>query len=100
MISVVDERKALLAEWLDQDTPFAGGSLEVASADASFRRYFRLHADGQNFVVMDAPPDLEDSGPFINIAEWMKSKEIQVPEIFAKDLNKGFMVLSDFGDFL
>jgi aminoglycoside/choline kinase family phosphotransferase len=99
VISVVDERKALLAEWLEQDTPFSGGSLEVASADASFRRYFRIHANGQNFVVMDAPPALEDSGPFVKIGEWMKSKDLQVPEIFAKDLNKGFMVLSDFGDF-
>ena len=99
MISVVDERRALLAEWLDQDTPFSGRSLDIASADASFRRYFRINFDGQNYIVMDAPPDLEDSGPFVKIAEWMKSKDLQVPEIFAKDLNKGFMVLSDFGDF-
>jgi aminoglycoside/choline kinase family phosphotransferase len=99
VISVVDERKALLAEWLDQDTPFSGRSLDIASADASFRRYFRINFDGQNYIVMDAPPDLEDSSHFVKIAEWMKSKDIQVPEIFAKDLNKGFMVLSDFGDF-
>ena len=99
MVNLIDERRALLASWLDKDTPFSGNSLTVASADASFRRYFRIRADGQNFVVMDAPPELEDSGPFVNIAEWMKSKDIHVPEIFAKDLNKGFMVLSDFGDF-
>ena len=99
MISVADERKALLAEWLEQDTPFSGGSLEIASADASFRRYFRIQSGGHNFVVMDAPPDLEDSHPFVKIGEWMKSQDIQVPEIFAKDLTKGFMVLSDFGDF-
>ena len=99
MISAADERKALLAEWLEQDTPFSGGSLEIASADASFRRYFRIQSGGHNFIVMDAPPGLEDSHPFVKIGEWMKSQDIQVPEIFAKDLTKGFMVLSDFGDF-
>ena len=48
---------------------------------------------------MDAPPELEDSKPFVQIAEWMKNSGLPVPEIFAKDLEKGFMVLSDFGDF-
>ena len=99
MISVADERSALLASWLDQDTPFSGSSLTVASADASFRRYFRIHFEGQNYIVMDAPPELEDSKPFVQICEWMKNSGQQVPEIFAKDLKKGFMVLSDFGDF-
>ena len=99
MISVADERSALLASWLDQDTPFSGSSLAVASADASFRRYFRIHFDGQNYIVMDAPPDLEDSKPFVQIGEWMRKSGLQVPEIFAKDLGHGFMVLSDFGDF-
>ena len=99
MISVADERSALLASWLDIDTPFSGSSLTVASADASFRRYFRIHFEGKNYIVMDAPPELEDSKPFVQICEWMKNSGQQVPEIFAKDLEKGFMVLSDFGDF-
>lgn len=48
---------------------------------------------------MDAPPDLEDSLPFVQIGEWMKESGINVPKIFAKDLDRGFLVLSDFGDF-
>ena len=48
---------------------------------------------------MDAPPELEDSKPFVQIGEWMKRSGLQVPEIFAKDLEHGFMVLSDFGDY-
>ena len=99
MISVVDERRDLLASWLDKNTPFLGSSLTVASADASFRRYFRINFEGQNYIVMDAPPELEDSKPFVQIGEWMKGSGLQVPEIFAKDLEHGFMVLSDFGDF-
>lgn len=88
-----------MAKWLDKDTPFSGTSLAIASADASFRRYFRINFNGQNYIVMDAPPELEDSKPFVQIGEWMKNSGLQVPEIFAKDLKHGFMVLSDFGDF-
>ena len=99
MVSQVDERRALLADWLDALGSFNGGTLSVASADASFRRYFRLRLKGETYIAMDAPPNLEVSHPFVEIGEWMKSKGIQVPVIFAKDLTKGFMVLSDFGDF-
>ena len=98
MTSVVDNRKALLADWLQEKTPFQGGSLSIASADASFRRYFRLVHQGQSYIVMDAPPDLEPSLPFVQIGQWMKQSAIQVPEIFAQDLELGFLVLSDFGD--
>ena len=99
MISVVDNRRALLANWLQVETSFKDGELSIASADASFRRYFRLKHKGQSYIVMDAPPDLEDSLPFVKIGEWMKKSGINVPEIFAKNLELGFMVLSDFGDF-
>jgi aminoglycoside/choline kinase family phosphotransferase len=99
VISVVDNRRALLADWLQTETSFKDGELSIASADASFRRYFRLKHQGHSYIVMDAPPDLEASLPFVQIGEWMKKSGIHVPEIFAKDLELGFMVLSDFGDF-
>jgi len=95
----VDNRRALLADWLQTETSFKDGELSIASADASFRRYFRLKHQGHSYIVMDAPPDLEASLPFVQIGEWMKKSGIHVPEIFAKDLELGFMVLSDFGDF-
>ena len=81
------------------ETSFKDGELSIASADASFRRYFRLKHQEHSYIVMDAPPDLEASLPFVQIGEWMKKSGINVPEIFAKDLELGFMVLSDFGDF-
>jgi aminoglycoside/choline kinase family phosphotransferase len=99
VISVVDNRRALLADWLQTETSFKDGELSIASADASFRRYFRLKHQGHSYIVMDAPPDLEASLTFVQIGEWMKKSGIHVPEIFAKDLELGFMVLSDFGDF-
>jgi len=95
----VDNRRALLADWLQTETSFKDGELSIASADASFRRYFRLKHQGHSYIVMDAPPDLEASLTFVQIGEWMKKSGIHVPEIFAKDLELGFMVLSDFGDF-
>ena len=95
----MDNRRALLADWLQTETSFKDGELSIASADASFRRYFRLKHQGHSYIVMDAPPDLEASLPFVQIGEWMKKSGIHVPEIFAKDLELGFMVLSDFGDF-
>ena len=98
MISVVDERRALLADWLEKKTSFRGGVLSIASADASFRRYFRLLQGGKSYIVMDAPPDLEPSLAFVEIGTWMKKAGILVPEIFAYDLDLGFLVLSDFGD--
>jgi aminoglycoside/choline kinase family phosphotransferase len=98
VISVVDERRAALAKWLQEKTSFNGGSLSVASADASFRRYFRLLQTGKSYILMDAPPSLENSLPFVEIGEWMKENGLNVPTIYAKDLELGFMVLSDFGD--
>ena len=99
MISVADERRALLAEWLNAKNLLNEGKLSVASADASFRRYFRLQNKEISYIAMDAPPNLEDSLPFVEIGKWMKESGINVPEIFAKDLDHGFLVLSDFGDF-
>ncbi|MEC8355358.1 MAG: phosphotransferase [Verrucomicrobiota bacterium] len=99
MISVVDERRALLADWLEKKTSLRGGVLSIASADASFRRYFRLLQGGKSYIVMDAPPELEPSLAFVEIGTWMKQAGILVPEIFAQDLELGFLVLSDFGDY-
>lgn len=99
MISVVDNRRALLADWLQAETSFQDGEISIASADASFRRYFRLKHNDKSYIVMDAPPDLEASLPFVQIGEWMKESGINVPEIHQHNLDLGFMVLSDFGDF-
>ena len=95
---MVDERKALLAEWLNAQNLLTEEKLSVASADASFRRYFRLQNKETSYIAMDAPPGLEDF-TFVEIGKWMKNSGINVPEIIAKDLDLGFLVLSDFGDF-
>jgi aminoglycoside/choline kinase family phosphotransferase len=82
-----------LGEWLP------GRELEVtpASSDASFRRYFRVAYDGISRIVMDAPPDREDCRPFIAIAAALRQLGLQVPQVLAVDLEKGFLLLTDLG---
>ena len=99
MISVGDNRRDLLVDWLQTETSFKDGALSIASADASFRRYFRLNHLDKSYIVMDAPPELEASLPFVQIGQWMKKSGINVPEIHQHDLELGFMILSDFGNF-
>jgi len=94
---VQDLRKAQLMSWLNNVVEDKSWQLEVASADASFRRYFRLIFKDKTLIAMDAPPDKEDIKPFIKVASAFKSLGVNVPEIYAQDLNQGFMLLQDFG---
>src|SRR6202000_3080025 len=64
-----DSRLELLSRWAFDDLGFEGSKIAPASADASFRRYFRLTRGADTYIVMDAPPDKEDSGPFVKIAQ-------------------------------
>ena len=94
----MDFRLAALQRWLGaqfRDAPF---TLVPASEDASFRRYWRLcFADGRSFVVMDAPPDKEDCGPFLHVAGVFSAAGVHVPRIHAQDLAAGFLLLEDLG---
>ncbi|MEF8698951.1 MAG: phosphotransferase [Candidatus Accumulibacter sp. UW26] len=72
--------------------------LEAASADASFRRYFRITLpDRSTRIVMDAPPDREDCRPFVRIAALFQAAGLQVPRILAEDLEQGLLLLTDLG---
>ncbi len=78
-------------------TPY---ELEALAGDASFRRYARLTVLGQHWMVMDAPPERENSQPYIAIAALFNEFGVRVPQIFAYDLTQGFMILEDFGNVL
>ena len=73
-------------------------SLRSASADASFRRYFRVDSTTNSRIIMDAPPAQENCQPFVDIAKLMAQAGLQVPEILAWDKAQGFMLLTDLGD--
>ena len=75
----------------------SGCDLVPASADASFRRYFRLQKGGESFIVMDAPPPEEDCQPFVTIAGYLRSMGLSAPRVLEADLKHGFLLLSDLG---
>ena len=72
--------------------------VEPLAGDASFRRYFRVIGEGRQAVLMDAPPPHEDPRPFIAVAEWLTSIGLTAPEIIARDLDLGLLLLGDLGD--
>lgn len=93
----MDSRTQALESWLHQCFPNTTFSMEPASNDASFRRYFRVFLGEQTWVAMDAPPDKEDCIPFIQIARMLTDHGVHAPEILHQDLGQGFLLLSDLG---
>jgi len=75
-----------------------GADILPLAGDASFRRYFRVVDGERSAVLMDAPPPHEDPRPFIAVAEWLLSVGLSAPQILARDLDKGLLLLGDFGD--
>ena len=91
------ERLEQLKRWLESELDFSEYTLNPASADASFRRYFRVVHQGESFIVMDAPPEKEDSRPFIDISRMLFDVGLNVPAVIDDDLQQGFLLLSDLG---
>jgi aminoglycoside/choline kinase family phosphotransferase len=75
-----------------------GAKILPLAGDASFRRYFRVVNGDRTAVLMDAPPPHEDPRPFIAVSEWLDSVGLSAPKILARDLEKGLLLLGDFGD--
>ena len=92
------ERIRLLENWVKEQFPEKPFTLQPASADASFRRYFRVSFQDQTLIAMDAPPQQEDCTPFIQVAKILAATGVHVPKIVAQNLDQGFLLLSDLGD--
>jgi hypothetical protein len=92
------DRLARLRQWAEYVLPSPLATLEVASADASFRRYFRARAADASYIVMDAPPAHEDCRPFLHVARLFRAAGANAPEILAENLDEGFLLLTDFGN--
>jgi aminoglycoside/choline kinase family phosphotransferase len=98
------DRESAFVNWLQSVQGRLGlrpASLRVASADASFRRYLRIdssHADyAPSLIVMDAPPDKEDSAPFVKVAALLQKAGIHCPQVLDWNQAEGFMLLTDLG---
>lgn len=94
-----DERLDALSAWVAQVLNDSRCTLQPASSDASFRRYFRVRtANGASFIAMDAPPGKEDCRPFVRIARAFRALGLNVPEIVAQQLERGFLLITDLGN--
>ena len=90
-----DLRLDELTQWVEET--WSGAEITVASADASFRRYFRIHHQGKTMIAMDAPPEKEDIAPFLDVTNRLLTAGVHAPEILKQSLEKGFLILSDLG---
>ncbi len=94
-------RKAAFDRWLAAITPrhaLLANTLASASADASFRRYFRIHSgQGVSFIIMDAPPPQEDVRPFVHIAGLIRGAGLNAPVVHEADAGQGYLLLGDLG---
>jgi aminoglycoside/choline kinase family phosphotransferase len=94
-----DPRLAELTRWIDSLGGFDPDSIRSASADASFRRYFRLRRDdGTSWIAMDAPPGKEDLGTYLAVSALLESCDVHVPHVLAADTARGFALLEDLGE--
>jgi aminoglycoside/choline kinase family phosphotransferase len=91
------DRQSELKRWIEGRLNVSPLELEPASADASFRRYFRVRTPGESLIAMDAPPAHEDCRPFVRIARLMADAGLNVPRVIAEDIERGFLLLSDLG---
>lgn len=91
------DRAAARLAWLRTTLDDDSLTLEPASADASFRSYWRTVHDGRSWIVMDSPPALEDPAPWLAIGDRLAAVGLHVPEVRAKDLSQGFLLIEDLG---
>lgn len=94
------DRLTQLKQWLESLSENTYIDLQVASADASFRQYFRVtnNQDNKTYIVMDAPPEKEDCYPFVQVTELIRSSGVNAPNIIEIDIKQGFLLLDDLGD--
>lgn len=90
-------RAAQRLDWTRLALSDAQADLESASADASFRSYWRCQSQGRSWIVMDAPPDKEDIRPWLDIAARLNAAGLHAPEIHASDADLGFVLMADLG---
>lgn len=94
------QREQLIQTWIQSVLGSDQFEINFLAGDASFRRYARIVFDHKTLMLMDAPPEKEDCAPFVKIDEFFAENGVRVPQILAKDLQHGFLLLEDFGDVL
>ncbi len=93
----MSNRLPQMRQWLDS-LGYQDYTIEVASADASFRSYWRLRQDDESWIVMDAPPDKEPCDAYVMVAKKLTDKGLSAPQILHENHDQGFLLLTDFGN--
>jgi aminoglycoside/choline kinase family phosphotransferase len=93
----IDSRLEQLQAWIAATQGWTQFDIRPASADASFRRYFRVIHQEQSYIAMDAPPEKEDIVPFLDVSHRLSSTGVHVPVIYAESTEHGFILLEDLG---
>ncbi|WP_194241158.1 aminoglycoside phosphotransferase family protein [Solimonas terrae] len=93
----LDARAVAARDWALRQLDLAAAAFAPASADASFRRYFRIEDGQRSWVLMDAPPEREDCRPFLQVAQLLHDAGLHAPRVIAQDLACGFLLLGDLG---
>ncbi|WP_308874751.1 aminoglycoside phosphotransferase family protein [Thiothrix subterranea] len=93
-----DTRLEQLTQWVNSLPNWEHAVLEPASADASFRRYFRARGTDGTAICMDAPPDKEDIRPFVEVTHLLSATGVHAPQLLAQNLLDGFLLLEDLGN--
>jgi aminoglycoside/choline kinase family phosphotransferase len=92
-----DARLTLIHDWLSRELQLPRPRIEVASSDASFRRYFRVFAGNATYIVMDAPPPKEDVRPYLKVSRLLEEIGAHVPHVHEADATRGLLLLEDLG---
>ncbi len=92
-----DVRLEKLESWLTHLFGAREFDIRPASADASFRRYFRVTRGESTLIAMDAPPDKEDLGPYVQVARMLADIGVNAPRVLERNDAEGFLLLSDLG---
>ncbi len=92
------KREILMQNWVRAQLNDSKLVITPLTGDASFRSYLRTKSQEKSFIIMNAPPDREDIGPWISIGRRMRNASLNTPEIFAEDRSNGFILMSDLGD--
>ncbi|MEX1826139.1 aminoglycoside phosphotransferase family protein [Luteibacter sp. CQ10] len=96
-MTAFDDRSAARLAWARQATALPSLTLEPASADASFRSYWRGYVEGQPVIVMDSPPAKENPEPWVAIGRRLAEAGLHVPKVMVADLAQGFLLIEDLG---
>lgn len=92
-----DPRLEQLEDWLAGLFGARDFMVAPASADASFRRYFRVSRQGHTWIAMDAPPAKEDMGPYIRVSAMLVDVGVNAPKVLQRDEAQGFLLNTDLG---